>query len=491
MVDASTLLGIGSSSGGSGCCGQLSPGTANANGALTAGQAIFFASGEGASDTQGTLTSYDVIGSVYTGQKADVNPPGEGEGISWNDDGTKVYIIDIGGGTIHELDLSTAYDISTFTAGNSFSNANIGDAGLVFNSTGTKFISGDDSSNLNEFSLSTPWDITTASFVQTVNLTQFAGGELGAFDVSPDGLKILAVSLSTLDTVYEYTLTSSFDVSTLSYSGNSLNVSSQTSIPQCISYNGDGSKFFVFDGNRIVYEYNSPTAFTLVGASYSGNSVSYNTLTGGDLADIGDVSISQDGLKLITGARNQFGESESFVFDVGSLDPASFLLGFALENATSGSDFSALMTTIGQITFAAAVKGDILTKSGNSITLNGSGTTIGVCLVDGTIDLLNVPLKVKTQRTSLIANTDTTVLSKTGRGKVGRLTFPLNVSGLDVNAVKVTVDNIEQTLSDLLDSKDTNDTDSHIVLEQEYNNSIQIQVNADLATDVVVYYYEE
>ena len=70
-----------------------------------------------------------------------------------------------------------------------------------------------------------------------------------------DGTKMFVVG-HTNDTVYQYTLTTGFDLSTASYSSNSLLVSSQDTAPSGIAFNTDGSKMFITGAtNDSVYEY--------------------------------------------------------------------------------------------------------------------------------------------------------------------------------------------------------------------------------------------
>ena len=66
-------------------------------------------------------------------------------------------------------------------------------------------------------------------------------------------------------TVYEYDLSTGFDVSTASYSSNSLSVSSQETSPIEIDFNNDGTNMFVVGvSSDTVYEYDLTSLPTLV-----------------------------------------------------------------------------------------------------------------------------------------------------------------------------------------------------------------------------------
>ena len=94
----------------------------------------------------------------------DTNPTG----LSFKPDGTVLYIVGYTNDDVYQVPLSTAWDISTAGAHQSFSlnEYGIGTPYFVeFNSLGTEmFVGGATSDSVNRFKLSTPWDITTASF---------------------------------------------------------------------------------------------------------------------------------------------------------------------------------------------------------------------------------------------------------------------------------------------------------------------------------------
>ena len=70
-----------------------------------------------------------------------------------------------------------------------------------------------------------------------------------------DGTKVLVVG-SGNDTVYQYNLTTAWDISTGSYSGKNLNISSQESVPHGLALSLDDSKLFVVGtGTDTVYTY--------------------------------------------------------------------------------------------------------------------------------------------------------------------------------------------------------------------------------------------
>ena len=159
-----------------------------------------------------------------------------------------------------------------------------------FNDDGTKlFVLGYTDIDLNEYDLTTAYDISTATYSQNFSLS----GQLttvGGFEFSSDGTKLFVVGF-TNDRVYQYNLTTGFDLSTASYSSNSLDVSSQSGVPISMTLNGDGTSLYVLDyAGYTAYQYNMTTAYDITTASYASKSFTVSTqlTTGRDLQFNGD-----------------------------------------------------------------------------------------------------------------------------------------------------------------------------------------------------------
>jgi DNA-binding beta-propeller fold protein YncE len=91
-------------------------------------------------------------------------------GIAFNTDGTKMFVVGITGRDVNEYTLSTGFDVSTASFVDSFSVAgqDTSPTGIAFNTDGTKmFIVGETGDDVNEYTLSTGFDVSTASFVDS------------------------------------------------------------------------------------------------------------------------------------------------------------------------------------------------------------------------------------------------------------------------------------------------------------------------------------
>ena len=164
-------------------------------------------------------------------------------GFAFNGDGTSFYIIgnDQGGSTpdtIFQFDMSTAYDI----ANASYSKQGTTNAGsgstvdnspekIIFNNDGTKvYISGRSTNKVHQFTLSTAYDISTISYDNVdlsigTNTNKRSGMQWGhdgkkLYILDGEGASPLSLDLYTFTTGYDVT-TGSYD-STIDVSGNGL-----------------------------------------------------------------------------------------------------------------------------------------------------------------------------------------------------------------------------------------------------------------------------
>jgi len=191
------------------------------------------------------------------------------KGLFFKPDGTKVYVIGITGDDVNEYNLGTAWSLDTASFVQSFSVGaqENGPNGLFFKSDGTKmYIVGAAGDDVNEYDLSTAWDVSSASYLQNFSVS---GQDTSPEDIffKPDGTKMYIVGDAGND-VNEYTLSTAWNVTTASYVQN-FSVGSQDLTPQGLFFKDDGTKMYVVgDSNNSVYEYDLGTAWNISTASY-------------------------------------------------------------------------------------------------------------------------------------------------------------------------------------------------------------------------------
>jgi DNA-binding beta-propeller fold protein YncE len=110
-----------------------------------------------------------------------------------------------------------------------------------------------------QYSLSTAFDLSTASY-DSVSFS-VASQEASPTSVvfNSDGTKMYIVGYGS-DTVHQYTLSTAFDLSTSSYDSVSFSVASQETSPEDITFNSDGTKMYIVgQSSDTIYQYSTAT----------------------------------------------------------------------------------------------------------------------------------------------------------------------------------------------------------------------------------------
>jgi hypothetical protein len=200
-------------------------------------------------------TPWEISSAVfYQSAASDLTNP---KGIFFRQDGLMMYIVETSDDNISGYDLSTAWDVSTLSSSTGAFDVTTNESnptGVFFRPDGLKmYVVGTNQDNINEYDLSTPWNVTTASFNQLFNISSEDSAPNDIFFRS-DGAKMY-VPGATEDKIYEYSLSTPWDVST-AYFDQSLNVSSEDATIQAAFFKPDGTKMYVLGHtNDGVYEY--------------------------------------------------------------------------------------------------------------------------------------------------------------------------------------------------------------------------------------------
>ena len=257
-----------------------------------------------------SLKTVEYSGDSFSVASQDTSP----QGLVFNNDGTKMYIIGMSNDKIFQYSLSTAFDVSTASYANkSFSvvSQDNGPRSLAFNTDGSKmYIIGTGNDTVFQYSLSTAFDVSTASYAsKSFSVTSQETTPLG-LTFNNDGTKMYVIGFSA--SAYQYTLSTAFDVSTASYASKSFSVNSQEQYPFEINFNKDGTKMYIVGSNTSsAYQYTLSTAFDLSTASYDYVSLS----TAGQDGNPDGITFNTDGTKMyIVGNNND----KVFQYDIGS-----------------------------------------------------------------------------------------------------------------------------------------------------------------------------
>jgi len=222
------------------------------------------------------LTSaFDISTATYRGL---FNFNGNSFSIKFNNDGTKMFTVSYWdtGAAVKEFLLSTPFDITSISGNGTtpettfnFKPHDNRPRGLDFNNDGTKmFVTGGDGEDINEFSLNVGFDLSEGvNFVQLKDLTHpmsLATDEDEPFGIefNQDGTTMFVIGTKGND-VNQYSLSTAFDISTLSFVGG-LHVNAQEGNPSGIAFSTSGLKMFIVgDSGDEVNEYHLRCPYNL------------------------------------------------------------------------------------------------------------------------------------------------------------------------------------------------------------------------------------
>lgn len=232
-------------------------------------------------------------------------------GMFFKPDGTSVYVTSDKDTTnsVFQYDLSVAWSLSSGSFNQSF-NVGFQDTAphdLSFKSDGTKmYLVGDATNTVYEYNLSTAWDISTATLNQSFSVSSQQPNPR-SIGFKTDGLKMFVSGEE--NKISEYALSTAWDISTASHT-------TTFTIPFIFSplvvtaaegffFKPDGTRLYTFDQGDVIGEWNLGTAWSVSSITFSrGYDVN------GVVEDGRGISLKQDGTKLYL-----LGEGENSLFE--------------------------------------------------------------------------------------------------------------------------------------------------------------------------------
>ena len=228
-------------------------------------------------NTTGTGTGWDLSGGVSEDGFLDIENIGVLDlddsvtGFFFKPDGLKIYVV----GTayqVRQVDLNTAWDV---TAGGShtissaaFTSRQFSD--MIFSPDGTKmYTQGIFVRKYFQYTLSTPWDLSTLVYDDELDVTSQETFSLQGMAFSSDGTKFYHVGNT--DYVYQYTLSSAWDLPTATY--DSVSFDTTFGAPRDLEFSSDGKHMYVNEDSSIpdIHHFALSTAWDVSTASESSN----------------------------------------------------------------------------------------------------------------------------------------------------------------------------------------------------------------------------
>jgi uncharacterized protein with beta-barrel porin domain len=213
-------------------------------------------------------------------------------------------------------------------------------SGMHFNANGTVLITIDKGNNLREFSLSTAYDITSAAATGTTNSVASQSPSAAGIDFSSDGKTMYITGTSGVCKVYQYNVTNAFDIANIAYANKEMTFSSQACGAvgsEALQINNNGTKLYVAaKTNDTIYEYNLSTANDVSSASYSSNSLDIQSTTS-NVCGVEYFRFNSAGTKLFVGSPNrkfcQYNLTSAFDLSTATFSSSSTLSGARFATA--------------------------------------------------------------------------------------------------------------------------------------------------------------
>jgi hypothetical protein len=146
---------------------------------------------------------------------------------------------------------------------------------LAFNNDGTKmYVCGWNGDDVNEYTLTTGFDVSTASYSQRFSITGTGRSNPSAVQFNSDGTLMYTIQGDTNPRIQEYSLTTAFDVSTASFTNRVFDLTNEENRARGFCFGDNHSKLFVtgWSGDTIdayTVNYSLPDASADSGIDYT------------------------------------------------------------------------------------------------------------------------------------------------------------------------------------------------------------------------------
>ena len=277
--------------------------------------------------------------------------------------------------------------------------------GVAISDDGTKFfVLGRSEKAIFEYSLSTPYDISTKVYVDSFSVAGQATSLPDRFIFSDSGSKLFLLD-SNIDTIFQYSLSTAYDISTMSYDNKSLLTTSVDNSPYTIAVNNNGTKLYLYGYQNNAIQTYSMTANDISTAVNISEIFSFDSLR--------DFAFNNDGSIIYIEDGNQVMHQRSLTtfFDIttiNSFDDSSTIIDTSLNH---GLAFNSLYNAfyIGSLNSNGNVYQYSL-PSDNTITEIFNNTSQnGIQIID--LSAINIDIYLKLQITYTLNRNTTSIIS--------------------------------------------------------------------------------
>ncbi len=217
------------------------------------------------------------------------------QGLSFSSDGLYMYYDERSTETIYQYDLTVAWDLTTGSYSGNSKSVSAQDSqstAVAFSFDGTKmYMLGDSNNAVFQYTLSTAWDVSTASYDSVTFSVASESTNVTDIEFSLDGTKMYF--LGNAD-IFQYTLATPWDLSTASYDSVTFDTGSESVSPEGLAISEDGTKMYTAqygsEDPSYIYQYNFGTAWDLSTLTYSSISLEITD----DVNNPSGIAVSKD-----------------------------------------------------------------------------------------------------------------------------------------------------------------------------------------------------
>jgi hypothetical protein len=184
---------------------------------------------------------------------------------------------------------------------------------MKIKNNGTKlYVLRQSTSTIFEYTLSVAYDVSFASFIGSFAINGVVGTAYD-FDISEDGTKLIVLGNTSANTLYEYTLSTPWLISSSVYQSRSHSMNSQDTQMRHIKISKNGLRLLAFgDANDSIFQYTLGSLYNLTSVTYNTNINLSSLITNPGFSNIRGFTATNNNTRLLV-AYTQTGGGQELI----------------------------------------------------------------------------------------------------------------------------------------------------------------------------------
>ena len=192
------------------------------------------------------------------------------------------------------------------------SNVSSVDAMKIKNNGSRLYVLRRSTSTIFQYNLSVAYDVSFASFSDSFAVNGVVGTAYD-FDISEDGTKLIVLGNTSANTLYEYTLSTPWLISSSAYQSRSFSMNSQDTQMRYIKISKNGLRLLAFgDVGDCIYQYTLGSLYNLTSVTYNTNINLSSLITNPEFSNIRGFTATNNNTRLLV-AYTQTGGGQELI----------------------------------------------------------------------------------------------------------------------------------------------------------------------------------